>query len=364
MWAKIFTRKSTKNTCRRSIHPKIKPLQPEDFDDIFGGPPRCVFSRHSSVVDDPSDDNMFHNPVRHSVERNVRNLPEFKIFSSISNSGMPCKIAAPCGEMFSEIRRSKLDTTLVLNSESEFSPATSEDDAYSTVYASNFRPITVPAWNPSTLLHGIQQGQQDIPDFSYNRTFVGEKISENEEHTENFSSKISRRASSPESMSRGDYSFSSVKVSVGDEDNFINKFHKDYYDDVDSDDDNEISRFNVFEFSNGYREGTDEGVGVDEAIAWAKESYQSHTSSAETTDMPDEHADEIESLHLQREYPNKIKAETNQREVDESREMKMLEEGIKLWSCGKERNIELLLCTLEDLKCEEGLSESAITSSS
>lgn len=129
MWAKIFTRKFSKNTCRRSIHQEIKPLKPEDFDDIFGGPPRCVFSRHSSV--DPSDDNMFHSPVRHSVDKNFRKLPEFKIFSSISNSGMPRKMAVPCGEEFDEVRRSKLDTTSVLNSESEFSPPTSEDDDYS-----------------------------------------------------------------------------------------------------------------------------------------------------------------------------------------------------------------------------------------
>lgn len=28
----------------------------------------------------------------------------------------------------------------------------------------------------------------------------------------------------------------------------------------------------------------------------------------------------------------------------------MLEEGIKLWSCGKQRNIELLLSTLQDVR--------------
>ncbi|KAK1368988.1 hypothetical protein POM88_035080 [Heracleum sosnowskyi] len=276
MWAKIFTRKSTKNTCRRSIHHEIKPLKPEDFDDIFGEPPRCIFSRHSSVVDEPSDyfdDDMF---LRHGAEKN----------------GQTRKLAGP---------------------------------------------VIVPAWNPSKVM---QQGYQDTPDFPYSRpSFAGKQFTDYEQQTENFTStpfSLSRRASSPESMSRGDYSYSSVKVSVGDEHDYTNKFHKNDDDDDDDDDDsvdddNEIIRFNVFEFSYSCQEGTDEGVGVDEAIAWAKESYQSHTSSAEMTDMADERVDESEPLHLQ------------------GREMKMMEEGIKLWSCGKERNIELLLCTLQDI---------------
>ena len=36
--------------------------------------------------------------------------------------------------------------------------------------------------------------------------------------------------------------------------------------------------------------------------------------------------------------------------ADVQREMKMLEENIKLWSSGKERNIELLLSTLQDVR--------------
>lgn len=74
-------------------------------------------------------------------------------------------------------------------------------------------------------------------------------------------------------MSRGAYSYSSVKVTVVDEEG----------DDDDDDDDDEISSSYVIEIKSSYRERTDEGVGVDEAIAWAKESYQSHSSPEESS---------------------------------------------------------------------------------
>ena len=122
MFAKIFSRKSTKNTCRSSIHREIKPLKPEDFDDVFGGPPRHVFPRRTS---DYFYDDMFHNPVRHSVDLNGRELPKF-IISTPSGCG-------------SEVFRGG-DTTSVLNSE-EFSPPTSEDDINSPFDDSKLRSV-------------------------------------------------------------------------------------------------------------------------------------------------------------------------------------------------------------------------------
>lgn len=132
------------------------------------------------------------------------------------------------------------------------------------------------------MMHGVHQ---DIPDFSYTSrpSFVGKQFT----HNENFRSSpfisLSRRASSPDTMCRGDYSYSTVKLSVGDIHDYANKFHNN--DDDDEDDDNEISRVNAFKFNYGYREGTDEGVGVDEAIAWARQSYHSHTSSSESLQL-------------------------------------------------------------------------------
>lgn len=84
----------------------------------------------------------------------------------------------------------------------------------------------------------------------------------------------------PESMSPCAYSYSSGKVSVADEDDYTNKLHKDNDDD---DEDDEINSSYFFEINPNYREGTDEGVGVEEAIAWAKQSYQSHSSSTKVT---------------------------------------------------------------------------------
>nr|XP_017216995.1 PREDICTED: auxilin-related protein 2-like isoform X1 [Daucus carota subsp. sativus] len=298
MFAKIFSRKSTKNTCRSSFHREIKPLKPEDFDDVFGGPPRHVFPGRTSEY---FYDDMFHNPVRHSVDLNGRELPKFIISTSRG-----------CG---SEVFRGG-DTTSVLNSE-EFSPPTSDDDVYSPFDASKLSvpkvPMMVPqTWNASSkMMHGVQQRPQDIPDFPFSRpSSVGYQFTDNDPQTGSTSKS----------------------------------------DDEDDDDENEISSSFVFGSNYSYREGSDEGVRVDEAIAWAKESYLSHSSSAETTEMPDGGADGSESvLHIHEEYPNKRKPDKDQGEVDESREMKILEENIKLWSSGKERNIELLLSTLQDI---------------
>lgn len=130
------------------------------------------------------------------------------------------------------------------------------------------------------MMHEEQPRHDEPPYFSYNRPC---KKFVDDEQSDNFRSTIfnfSRRASSPESMSRGAYSYSSVKVSVVDEDDYMSEFHKQGDED---DDDDEISSSYVIEIQSGYRERTDEGVGVDEAIAWAKERYQSHSSPDESS---------------------------------------------------------------------------------
>ncbi|KAK1368987.1 hypothetical protein POM88_035079 [Heracleum sosnowskyi] len=331
-----FRRKPTEKTSRRSFHRDSRPLHPEDFDDVFGGPPRTVSFRQFDRSDYFYDD-IFRNPVRIGAAKSCRKLPEFQIPAGERDSAgeVGRRSEEFCADFlrmdFSEVRRSRSrsksnsSSASVLSTEeySPFRPPISDDDFFSPVYASKLRPIHGQLKRDgSTMMHGVQQ----------------------------------RRASSPESMSRGAYSYSSVKVSVVDEDDYMTQFHNQVDDD---DDDDEISSSYVIEINSSYRERTDEGVGVDEAIAWAKESYQSHSSPEESSanltersavlQFSDEDVNGCKSVHLQGECPNKVKTEDEQRNIDEFKKMELLEEDIKLWSSGKERNIELLLSTLHDI---------------
>ncbi|KAL1833999.1 hypothetical protein ACET3Z_003650 [Daucus carota] len=349
-----FRRISTDKTSRRSFHRESKPLHPEDFDDVFGGPPRTVSSRQFSGGEfDRSDhfyDDIFRNPVRVGAEKGSRKLPEFRIPGG--EGGSACaggrRSQEFCSDFlrmdFNEVRRSRSrsksnsSSASVLSSEefSPFRPPLSDDDPFSPVYASKLRPINGQSKrDSSTRMHHVPERQDETPYFPYSRPC---KQFADDEQTENFRSpflNFSRRASSPESMSRGAYSYSSVKVSVVDEDDYTNEFHVQ----GEEEDDDEISSSYVIEINSGYRERTDVGVGVDEAIAWAKESYQQSHSSPEESSA---------SITAQ-EYPSKVKSEEEQRKLDESKKMELLEEDIKLWSSGKERNIKLLLSTLQDI---------------
>ncbi|KAL8108361.1 uncharacterized protein LOC141671940 [Apium graveolens] len=349
-----FRRKPTEKTSRRSFHRDSKPLHPQDFDDVFGGPPRTVSSRQFDRSVYLYDD-IFHNPVRIGTEKGSRKLPEFQIPATQRGSaGSGGRRSEEfCSDFlrmdFNEVRRSRSRSKSNSSSASVLSteecspfrpPIISDDDIYSPVYASKLRPTRERKWDGSTMMHEEQQRYDEPPYFPYSRP---SKRFADDQQSENFRSTIfnfSRRASSPESMSRGAYSYSSVKVSLVDEDDYMSELHK-QGDDDDDDDDDEISSSYVIEIQSTYRERTDEGVGVDEAIAWAKESYQSHSSPEKSS------ADMTERSVLQ--FPSKMKTEEEERKTDESREMELLEEEIKLWSSGKEKNIELLLLTLHDI---------------
>lgn len=152
-----FRRQPTQNTQRRSFHRESKALQPEDFDDVFGGPPRTVSSRQYSAgeYDGPDYfyDDIFSNPVRIGGEKGSRKLPEFRIPAGerISATAGGRRSEEFCGDFlrmdFNEIRRSrsrsksKSSSASVLSSEgfSPFRPPISDDDVFSPVYASKFR---------------------------------------------------------------------------------------------------------------------------------------------------------------------------------------------------------------------------------
>lgn len=400
-------RKSTEETFRRTFHGESKTLDPEDFDDVFGGPPRSVLARQFSGSEFPRQsffyEDIFRKPERFNPAWSGRSLPAFRIpATGVAGRRSEEFYNDVFGMDFEEIRRSrsrsksktnsksmsKSNSSSVLSSEgfSPFRPAISDDDVSFSVFASKLRPINVPSkWNTSTVMHEIRQRQQGISDFSCSRPSFLEKQFENE-HIENFKSThfgFSRRVTSPETMSLGPNSYGSVKVSV--EDLELNspssvgsslcqeqeaKASK-IEDEVlqEEEDDDEVVSSYVIEINSDHKEETDEALGVDEAIAWAKERFQSHSSleewsmrqhekelfaevaeKATVLQFPDGHIDGRGSLHLQGdEKPNTCIAEEEQRKMDEVKEMELLDEDIRLWSSGKERNIQLLLSTLHDI---------------
>ena len=124
---------------------------------------------------------------------------------------------------------------------------------------------------------------------------------------------FSRRVSSPETISLEPDSYPSVKISLDDVElnspgssvvsslchdsitNQVKSQTREYHvmtteeeelddqvgeEDDDDDDDDEVMSSYVIEIGSDHKEGTsDNAVGIDEAIAWAKEKFQTHSSS-------------------------------------------------------------------------------------
>lgn len=141
-----YRRKPTDKTSRRSFHRDSNPLHPEDFDDVFGGPPRTVSSRQFDRSDYFYDD-IFRNPVRIGAENGRRTLPEFQIPAGAGGR----RSEEFCSDFlrmdFNEVRRSRSrsksnsSSASVLSTEeySPFRPPISDDDVFSPVYASKLR---------------------------------------------------------------------------------------------------------------------------------------------------------------------------------------------------------------------------------
>lgn len=148
-----FRRKPTQKTSRRSFHRDSKPLHPQDFDDVFGGPPRTISFRQFDRSDYFYDD-IFQNPVRIGTEKGSRKLPEFQIPAaergSVGAGGGGRRSEEFCGDFFkmdfNEVRRSRSrsksnsSSASVLSTEecSPFRPPISDDDVFSPVYASRY----------------------------------------------------------------------------------------------------------------------------------------------------------------------------------------------------------------------------------
>ncbi|KAA8514891.1 hypothetical protein F0562_018070 [Nyssa sinensis] len=395
-------RKSTEETSRRAVLGDSETLDPDDFNDVFGGPPRTVlchqffgdFTRSTLLYEE-----MFPHPESLAPANIGQNLPEFRIPAS-RGSVQRCDGENFYSDIFrsdDDMRRSrsrsktnsksKSTSSSVLSSE-DLSPLRSAvtDDVTFSLFASKLRPINVPCrQNLSTRMPKEQPRQEGMPAFSCNR---GNLIFENE-YNENFRSAhfgCSRQVSSPETIILEPNSCVSVKVSMDDlelnspssvvsslcqhpeakaskiQDKVLQE------QEVEQEEDEVMSSY-VIEINSDYREGANESLAIDEAIAWAKEKFQTQNSgkdwskrqydkeqSAETEERSNAQGisggqrDEHGSMQSKMEKePNKWATEDDKQKMEHDLEMETADENARSWSAGKEANIRLLLSTLHHI---------------
>ncbi|KAL0398302.1 UNVERIFIED_CONTAM: hypothetical protein Sradi_2173500 [Sesamum radiatum] len=289
------------------------PLNPEDFSDVFGGPPRTILSRQFSTAfprSSSSSTGFFYEEIFRPSEkvpprivgRSGRSLPEFRIPGQQTTSDHnhhKRESNSFYGDIFgweddSVVRsrsRSKTSSSSVLSSE-ELSPlrpaisGDSNDDV--SLFASKLRPLNVRSrWSSRRIVHEDYQRQENMmPPFAGTRPIYN---AEND-----FPFGLSRRNASPETISLEPMSNGSFRVSAddlklnspssavssvcqSDREQTTREIEEEIMrqDVMEQDEDESMSSY-VIEINSDIREGTCESNAVDEAIAWAKEKFQTH----------------------------------------------------------------------------------------
>ncbi|XP_031274196.1 uncharacterized protein LOC116132669 [Pistacia vera] len=344
-------------------------LDPEDFADVFGGPPRTLLSRKFSSDFTNSSSfyaEIFRNPSPELLsppKMRGRVLPAFRI--PVRCDGFYGDVFSYTGRKSRERSRPKSNPSSVLSSEelSPLRPLDGDDVALSS-YASKLRPINVPCrWNSG----------DDEDDKAEPRQEEGEgEGMENENNNEFCRSSyyygLSGRVSSPETIISLEHnSFPSIKVCVDDL-HLTNSPSSPAASSVLCQEeqvvDDDVMSSYVIEINSDYRDGIGEAVSIDEAIAWAKESFHTHTSSS-SQQKHNQVANEgskvnevldreiqghgTEHMHSLMGEQRNWTTEEGKEQPEEHTEMELLEEEIRLWASGKETNIRLLLSALHHI---------------
>ncbi|XP_047182621.1 uncharacterized protein LOC124848842 isoform X2 [Vigna umbellata] len=364
---------------RRSIFfaatAEAETLDPDDFADVFGGPPRSLlahkFSRSNSFYEEVFRPPEFSSPAK---SKGGRSLPVFRIpakneafYSDIFGSDDDRRSRERSGPQSKA--KSKSNSSSALSSEelSPLRPAIGDDVALS-AFASKLRPINVPCrWNSTTMMpeeHPIKQGG---PLFLFNN-HSSEVHCQDNEYKETFKSPrfgFSRRVSSPETISLESNSYQSMKVSAEDwelsspfsavsglcqEPEAKSSVH-DYIlpEFVIEQDDDEVMSSYVIEVNSNLREESCGTADIDEAIAWAKEKFQSRNSDEESSFRNESSEQTIavegrsDAGECHSDESGNIKSSKGQTETEK------LDRDIRLWSSGKETDIRLLLSTLHHI---------------
>ncbi|OIW15135.1 hypothetical protein TanjilG_14134 [Lupinus angustifolius] len=352
-------------------------MDPDDFTDVFGGPPRSLImhklSRSKSFYNEIFQPPDFISPA---LPKGGRRLPVFRFpamndtfYSDIFDDRRSRERSGPQSKA-----KSKSNSSSGLSSEdvSPLRPVIRDDVALST-FASKLRPINVPCrWDSSTMMLEEHPIKQERPFFPFNNQSFEVQYQDNE-YKENLKSShlgFSKRVSSPETVSLESKSCQSIKMFTDDwelnspfsavsslcqEPDAKSSVHDHVLpelviDEDDDDDDNEIMSSYVIEVNSNLREESCETTAVDEAIAWAKEKFQSRNSDEESrlrNDSSEQNAG-MEGRPETDEYhddgirivksPKKLETETEK-----------LDRDIRLWSSGKETDIRLLLSSLHHI---------------
>ncbi|KAI3455972.1 hypothetical protein Pfo_012635 [Paulownia fortunei] len=385
------------------------PLNPEDFSDVFGGPPRTILSHQFSAgfPRSSSSTSFFYEEIfrpsekaAQAVGRSGRSLPEFRIPGQQRRSSDHNQHKREHNGFYSDIfgwedervvrsrSRSKASSSSVLSSEelSPLRPAVSVDgDDDVSFFASKLRPINVSSrWTSRRMGHEDYQRQQNMmPPFAGSQPFHN---TENDcpDTLRSYPFGLSRKNASPETISLEPMSNGSFRVSADDlelnstssavssvcHSSDREQKSREMGDDIsvqdamEQDEDEAMSSY-VIEINSYNREGTCESNGVDEAIAWAKEKFQAPYEESKwamqecETEKPTEemvnghqisegHTDSFGSLDEQQDKWA-VEEETQQFECTVQTEMQILDEKIRLWSTGKEADIRLLLSSLHHI---------------
>ncbi|XP_068657137.1 uncharacterized protein [Aristolochia californica] len=381
-------RRSTDFTCKSSY----EFCDPDEFRDVFGGPPRSVFLRKLSGDFSSS----FYNDVFRPSDleqptRTGRSLPAFRIPMAGNGKGGGESVRRDgfYEDIFGyrqfrsrseSLSKSRSNCSSVLSSE-DLSPIRPSrvDDAGISSFASKLRPINIPSRQSSLFAGDLRkQGNSAVacphgPHPSY-MEFQFTEFGPNELYKQpNFG--FSQPMPSPESIIHAEpSSYRSVKISSDDfeidsnaseissidqepnasaqaQEQKQEEQQEDYYGE---EEDADFLGSYVIEIGSDRREEAEEAVAVDEAIAWVKEKYRSQSLEDDEKQLlsnyPIHGGEYNETEILLAEVSNELKkweADQGTKLPQKHITMELLEEDIKLWSIGKEGNIRSLLSTLQ-----------------
>ncbi|KAJ4981545.1 hypothetical protein NE237_032382 [Protea cynaroides] len=384
MGMNIPRRRSTEETSsdrmRRSIFgleasDSSQTLKPEDFQDVFGGPPRSIFFRqfsgdltasaNRSGTSESFYEEIFRLPESFVPTKYGRNLPAFRIPSARKGGGGGVGGFRRSDGFYDDIfgsdddrrlrsrsksetkSKSKSNSSSVLSSEdlSPLPPPISEDVGFSS-FASKLRPINVPCRrNSSSVTPEEQQKRHGISVIPCNRAshmdFKLTDISHESFRSTHFG--FSRQVPSPESINLEPIPNQRIKMSVDnveDPDSPRSAISSLYREpeakftiqgkELHDQEEDEVMSSYVIEITPNKMEGTDHGV-VDEAIAWAKEKFL--TQSLEGLI---ERSDQNDRDHFSDKEERRIKLDQR---MDPAERMQFLTalEGSKDWTMGEEK---------------------------
>ncbi|OAY29190.1 auxilin-related protein 2 isoform X2 [Manihot esculenta] len=395
-------RRSMEDASAGPTRRSMEALDPEDFADVFGGPPRSVLSRKFSGDFTRSSTSFYEEIFRQpevvgSVEKKGggRSLPAFRI---------PAKGEGFYSDVFgwedgrrsrdrsrpNSKAKSKSNSSSVLSSEelSPHRPPVTGDDVALSSFALKLR------WNSTTMRPEEQASKEEMPSFPI--PAYADYCMENE-YNDNFRSsyiKVSRQLSSPETISLEPNSYRSIKVSVDDLD--LNspsspvsslcqeqdasagmKCNLMPEEEMEQEEDEVMSSY-VIEINSDHREVVSEAISIDEAIAWAKEKFQVQNfdrqqkkdPSAEVEERPNANEFTRQGMDVHGMTPaptedeqKKWRSEPETEHLEKDMELELLDEDVRLWSAGKETNIRLLLSTLHHILWpNSGWSATSLTS--